>query len=201
MAKPRKSGSRAKGTAGSVAKRAKPASKAAKKSVAKRSAAAKTKTAARTRRGAASSRATAASVARRAHRPRSQPETLRCKPLSVALTADDVERSLKFWVDGVGFHVKQRWEQDGKLLGAELIAGACEIGVSQDDWAKGRNRTKGVGISLYAETTQSVDALAERLRSRNVDFQGPETNPWGWRQVVLTDPDGFRLTVYEEKKG
>jgi len=119
----------------------------------------------------------------------------------VALTADDIAASLKFWVDGVGFHVKQRWEQDGKLLGAELIAGACEIGVSQDDWAKGRNRTKGVGISLYAETTQSVDALAERLRSRNVDFQGPETNPWGWRQVVLTDPDGFRLTVYEEKKG
>ncbi|HEV8241648.1 MAG TPA: VOC family protein [Thermoanaerobaculia bacterium] len=119
----------------------------------------------------------------------------------MALTADDVERSVKFWVDGVGFHVKDRWEEDGKLRGVEMIAGACMIGLSQDDWAKGRSRTKGVGISVYAEASQSVDALAERLRSRGVDFKGPETNPWGWRQVVLTDPDGFRLTVYNEKKG
>lgn len=143
----------------------------------------------------------AGAAARRAHQPRSQPETLRCKPLSVALTADDIERSLKFWVDGVGFHVKQRWEENGKLLGVELIAGACTIGISQDDWSKGRDRTKGVGMSVYAETTQSVDALAARLRSREIDFKGPETTPWGQRQVVLTDPDGFRLSVYEEKKG
>lgn len=118
----------------------------------------------------------------------------------MALTADDLQRSVAFWVDGVGFHVKDRWEHDGKLLGVELIAGACMIGISQDDWAKGRDRTKGVGMSVYAETTQSVDALAERLRSRGVEFKGPETTPWGQRQVVLTDPDGFRLSVYEEKK-
>lgn len=179
-ARPAKSASRT----GKASTKAKPTKRAAKPS----------------KRPAARVKATPAAAAR-AHKPRQQPETLRCKPLSVAFTADDLEKSIEFWVDGVGFHVKDRWERDGKLLGVELIAGACEIGLSQDDWAKGRDRKKGVGISLYAQTTQGVDALAERLRSRNVDFQGPETNPWGWRQLVLTDPDGFRLTVYEEKKG
>ena len=209
MAKPRKSSRSAKKTparavapAKRAGKPAKRAGKAAKKPAAKRSAAAKPKAAARTkpRAGASRAKAAAAAAASRAHKPRQQPETLRLKALSVALTCDDVEKSIAFWVDGVGFHVKQRWEKDGKLLGVELIAGACMIGLSQDDWAKGRNRTKGVGMSVYAETSQGVDALAERLRARGVDFGGPDTTDWGWRQVVLTDPDGFRVTVYEEKK-
>lgn len=204
MAKAGKRSGGAKKASVRPARPAKRAGKAAKKPAANRTAASNAKASAaraKPRSGASLAKAAPAAAASRAHKPRQQPETLRCKPLSVAFTADDLEKSMKFWVDGVGFHVKDRWERDGKLLGVELIAGACEVGISQDDWAKGRNRTKGVGISLYAETTQSVDALAERLRSRNVEFQGPETNPWGWRQVVLTDPDGFRLTVYEPKKG
>jgi uncharacterized glyoxalase superfamily protein PhnB len=204
MAKPKKSSRSAKKSSTRAAKPAKRAAKAVKKAAAKRRPTAKAKTAAtRTKPRSAGARAKAApaAAARRAHQPRQQPETLRLKALSVALTADDVEKSLAFWVDGVGFHVKQRWEKDGKLLGAELIAGSCMVGVSQDDWAKGRNRTKGVGLSVYAESSQGVDVLAERLRARGVDFVGPDTTEWGWRQVSLTDPDGFRFIVYEEKKG
>lgn len=143
----------------------------------------------------------AATAAKRAFKDRQQPETLRLKNQSVALTADDVQASLKFYVDGFGFHVKQRWEENGKLLGLELVAGSCMIGLSQDDWAKGRNRTKGVGLSIYAESTQGVDKLAERLRARGVAFEGPTTTEWGWRQVSAKDPDGFRIIVYETTKG
>ena len=150
---------------------------------------------------AAGSRAkTAASAPQRTFKKRSQPETLRLKNMAVAITADDVEASSKFYVDGLGFHVKQRWETDGKLMGLELVAGSCMIGLSQDDWAKGRNRTKGVGLSIYAESTQGVDKLAERLRARGVDFEGPTTTEWGWRQVSARDPDGFRIIVYDEPK-
>ena len=198
---------KARSTKSKAARSAKAAARATKapakaKPAAKRAAAKPTKrAAARTKPRAAGARAKAApAAARRAHKPRNQPETLRLKSLSAALTCDDIDASLEFYADGVGFHVKQRWEKDGKLLGAELVAGACMIGISQDDWAKGRNRTKGVGMSIYAEATQGVDALAERLRSKGVDFKGPETTEWGWRQVSLTYPDGFRLTVYEEKK-
>ena len=141
-----------------------------------------------------------ATAPQRAFKDRRQPETLRLKSLSVALTADDVEASSKFYVDGLGFHVKQRWEENGKLLGLELVAGSCMIGLSQDDWKKGRDRTKGVGLSIYAESTQGVDKLAERLRARGVDFEGPTTTEWGWRQVSAKDPDGFRIIVYEETK-
>ena len=201
----KKSTKKSRGTKTHSARPAKTAGRAAKspvkaKPAARRAASKPTKAAARARQGAAGARAKAAAAApRRTLKPRQQPETLRCKALSVALTADDVAASMKFYVDGVGFHVKQRWEKDGQLLGAELVAGACMIGLSQDDWAKGRGRTKGVGMSVYVETSQGVDALAARLRSRGLDFKA-ETTEWGWRQVSLTDPDGFRLIVYEETK-
>lgn len=205
------------GGAGRSAKSAKRSSKSAAKSAPRASKAASRGNAAKAgaTRGAkaggrakpASKRASgarakaAATAPKRAFKDRQQPETLRLKSLSVALTADDVEASLKFYVDGLGFHVKQRWESEGKLLGAELVAGACMIGVSQDDWAKGRNRTKGVGLSIYAESTQGVDKLAGRLRARGVEFEGPTTTEWGWRQVSAKDPDGFRIIVYETTKG
>lgn len=132
--------------------------------------------------------------------PRDQPGTLRCKAMSIALTADDVERSVRFYVDGLGFHVKDRWERDGKLLGVEMVAGDCMIGLSQDDWAKGRGRAKGVGMRIYLDVAQDVDELAERIKSRGVEVDGPKDSPWGARVAHVTDPDGFQLTIMREKK-
>lgn len=171
----------------------------AAKTRAKRAAKAGGRTQPASKRSAARAKA-APATAKRAFKDRQQPETLRLKNLSVAITADDVEASMKFYVDGLGFHVKQRWESEGKLLGVELVAGPCMIGLSQDDWAKGRNRTKGVGLSIYAESTQGVDKLAERLRASGFEFEGPTTTEWGWRQVSAKDPDGFRVIVYDETK-
>jgi uncharacterized glyoxalase superfamily protein PhnB len=130
-----------------------------------------------------------------AHERRAKPESLRLRTLSPALTADDLERSLRFYVDAVGFTVDERWEEDGKLLGVMLVAGDCSIGISQDDWAKGRDRAKGIGFRIFAETAQDLDELAARLREHGVEPDGPKTEPWGARTLTVTDPDGFKLTL------
>jgi catechol 2,3-dioxygenase-like lactoylglutathione lyase family enzyme len=132
--------------------------------------------------------------------PRQKPETMRCNALSVSLTVDDLERSRKFYVDGLRFHVKDRWEQDGKLLGLELVAGGCMVGLSQDDWAKGRDRTKGVGMRMFLGFTGDLEALADGMRERGVDAQGPLDAPWGARVIHVVDPDGFTLTFFRETK-
>lgn len=125
---------------------------------------------------------------------RHAPESLRLRAISPALTADDLERSLRFYVDALGFTIEDRWEEAGKLLGVMLVAGTCHIGLSQDNWAKGRDRRKGVGFRIFAETAQDLDALAERLREHGVEPDGPKTEPWGDRTLTVTDPDGFKLT-------
>lgn len=39
--------------------------------------------------------------------------------------------------------------------------------------------------------------LAQKLRQAEVSFQGPETPYPGWRQVLVTDPEGYVLTFWE----
>jgi uncharacterized glyoxalase superfamily protein PhnB len=129
-------------------------------------------------------------------RRRIDPQSLRLRTLAPSFTVDDVERSKRFYVDGLGFTVKDTWEKDGKVLGYMLVAGSCEIGIGQDDWAKGRDRKKGIGWRLYAETTQDLDALAKRLRGHGVEVDGPKESSWGPRILSVTDPDGFVLTLH-----
>ena len=133
---------------------------------------------------------------------RRQPETLRLQTITPTFTVDDVQRSLDFYVEGLGFTVKERWEQEGTLQGVMLVAGRCELALGQDDWAKGRDRIKGVGFRIYAETTQDLDAIAEHLRTRGIAAEGPREAPWdaNARLLNVTDPDGFQITLTRELK-
>ncbi|HVT61157.1 MAG TPA: VOC family protein [Thermoanaerobaculia bacterium] len=124
---------------------------------------------------------------------------MRLRALSAALTVGDLERSIHFYVEGLGFSVKERWERDGRLMGVMLLAGTCELGLSQDDWAKGRDRVKGVGVRLYAETAQSLEVIATRAREHGIAVQGPKMASWGVRMVEVEDPDGFKVTIHRAR--
>ena len=132
--------------------------------------------------------------------PRRQPETLRLRAFTPGFTVNDLQRSLAFYVEGLGFTVKERWEREGVLRGVMLVAGRCELALGQDDWAKGRDRVKGVGLRIYAETAQDLDKIAERLRARGIAADGPQDTSWGGRVLNVTDPDGFQITLTRELK-
>jgi uncharacterized glyoxalase superfamily protein PhnB len=122
--------------------------------------------------------------------------TLQASSLSLALTVNDLERSLRFYTDGLGFAVEERMETDGRLEGVMLKAGSASLALSQDDFAKGRDRVKGVGMSLYFETDQDVTQLAKRAKSAGIALdQDPAPLPWGPMGFRTTDPDGFKITV------
>lgn len=122
--------------------------------------------------------------------------TLQASGLSLALTVNDLERSLKFYTDGLGFAVDERMETNGKLEGVMLKSGTAFLGLSQDDFAKGRDRVKGVGMSLYFETGQDVAQLATRAKKAGITLdQDPAPLPWGPMGFRVTDPDGFKITV------
>lgn len=116
-----------------------------------------------------------------------------------SFTVDDVDKSLAWYRDVMGFTVDKRWEESGKLMGVELKAGDVVFMIGQDDWKKGRNREKGAGFRLYCQTTQDVDKLAEGIKSRGGQLaQEPRDEEWGGRAFTVDDPDGFKITISKE---
>jgi catechol 2,3-dioxygenase-like lactoylglutathione lyase family enzyme len=130
-------------------------------------------------------------------RRRQDPQTLRVRGFEPTFTVDDVERSERFYTEVVGFVVDQRWTDAGKVQGVLLKAGNSRLGLSQDDWAKGRDRKKGVGFSLWCETAQDIDALAARIKGAGGRLASePKDEPGLGRNLAVDDPDGFRLRIY-----
>jgi len=130
---------------------------------------------------------------------RRQPESLRLRSLSVSLTVSDLERSVAWYRDMLGFTPGERWEEDGQLRGVQMKAGSCDIMLGQDDFAKGRDRKKGDGFRLWVATAQDIIAVAAQIKAKGwaLDREPSET-PWGDWAFAVTDPDGFKITVIQE---
>jgi catechol 2,3-dioxygenase-like lactoylglutathione lyase family enzyme len=154
--------------------------------------------------GRSASRTTGARARTRGKRPADRtgkgPQALRIRAFEPTFTVDDVERSERFYTEVVGFVVDQRWTEDGRLLGVLLKAGGNRLGLSQDDWAKGRDRKKGVGFSLWCQTDQDIDALAARIKGAGGRLASEPKDEAGLgRNLALDDPDGFRLRIYRRQ--
>ena len=134
---------------------------------------------------------------------RTQPETLRLRAVTPALTVDDLAKSVAWYRDVVGFIVGEEFKgDDGQLIGAVLRAGDANFLLGQDDFKKGRDRGKGQGFRLYCTTRQDIDRLAAEIEARGgVLDQQPTDQPWGMRDFALTDPDGFKISISTEKPG
>src|SRR4030095_1346247 len=122
-----------------------------------------TKSAKRRPRKAAKAARSSKSAARRPKR--HEPESLRLRHITPGITVNDLDRSIAFYT-GLGFIIQERWEEEGKLAGVGLKAGAAELLLTQDDFKKGRDRVKGIGLRLWFYTAQDLDGLAARAQRR-----------------------------------
>lgn len=142
-----------------------------------------------------------AAARKAAPKEKAAPSGLAITDVSPGITVNDLARSMAWYTDVVGFTIEERWMRDGVLAGVSLRAGKATFMLGQDDWKKGRDRQKGVGFRLYCETSQDIDALAKKIESKGgVLDQQPTDQPWGMRDIALTDPDGFKLTIAKMAK-
>jgi uncharacterized glyoxalase superfamily protein PhnB len=128
-------------------------------------------------------------------------KNLRLTSTAASLTVNEVHRSLAWYRDILGFTPGERWENEGKLMGVEMNAGAASFMIGQDDWKKGRDRIKGVGVRFYCNTDQDIDRLAARIKANGGTLaQEPNDQPWGTRELSIDDPDGYKITIAKELK-
>jgi catechol 2,3-dioxygenase-like lactoylglutathione lyase family enzyme len=124
------------------------------------------------------------------------------------LDVSDLERSLKFYVDVVGFSVLyDRPEERFAFLdldGARLMLEEAE-GPGRRFQSAPLERPYGRGVNFQIEAA-NVDALHERVRTAGFDFVIPIEERWyrrdemksGNRQFVVADPDGYLLRFFSD---
>ena len=122
--------------------------------------------------------------------------TLNLGAVMPAITVSDLGASIEWYRDVMGFVVANAIEHEGQRVGAMIIAGSIQFLLGQDDFAKGRDRQKGIGFRLYCVSEQDIDELAATIRARGGTLdQEPTDQPWGARDFSVVDPDGFKISI------
>ena len=123
---------------------------------------------------------------------------LHATTLGCSLTCRDVEASIRWYTDAVGFVAQQTFERDGKIVGAIMGAGDIRIVLNKDDGKLGWERIKGQGcyFQINVASAADVDAAAARIKAAGGELLSePEDRPWGARMFQFRDLDGFKLGV------
>ena len=110
------------------------------------------------------------------------------------LHVSDVEASLRFYVDHLGFTSPWRYDEDGRARVAQVDRQGCAL-ILSDMWPD--KVGKGLMfISLNVEPAMreaaaaAVDALRAELEAKGVPVK---EGSWGYRLLVVDDPDGNQL--------
>jgi len=140
----------------------------------------------------AARKTTAKTVA--AKRKVSKPRGFALMSVAPGFTANDAAATIKWYCDVLGFSVIERWEQEGRFLGAQIGSGSVSINVGQDDWKMGRDRAKGQGMRMYFMTGPDIDQYANAIKARGGTLVHEPQDGWGMRTFSIDDPDGFKLT-------
>jgi catechol 2,3-dioxygenase-like lactoylglutathione lyase family enzyme len=111
------------------------------------------------------------------------------------LHVKDVEASLRFYIDQLGFTSAWRYEEDGRAHVAQVDGLGCAL-ILADTWADTWPEKTGKGlifISLNLEPEAQVaalDALRAELEAKGVAVKD---GSWGYRLLVVDDLDGNQL--------
>ena len=107
------------------------------------------------------------------------------------LGVTDMERSVHFYIDSLGFTMKHQWTPEGKLRWCWLMRGGASIMLQEYLAGRRPEGVLGQGVSLCFQCEDAV-ALYREFRARGIDAKEPEVGNSMW-VTVLSDPDGYKL--------
>ncbi len=128
-------------------------------------------------------------------RRRRDPETLRLRAVMPMLLVTDLERSLGWYRDVLGFVVAEELRQDRRLMAVQLKAGKVQFLLEQDP-APNPDVPRGQGIRLYCATRQDVNRLAAAIQQRGGKVREAPDDAHGGRDFAIEDPDGYLISFF-----
>ena len=120
--------------------------------------------------------------------------------LRVALTADDFDRLIAFYRDGLGLEPGDLWTDNGR--GQIFSAGRATLEVLDTEHAASVDRLE-VGqqvsgnIRFAFEVPEVAAALERALRYGATLVHEPVLTPWNHLNARVQSPDGLQITLFE----
>ncbi len=112
----------------------------------------------------------------------------------VWLEVANLDRSLRFYRDGLGLRVEEMAPDAGRRM-ASVEAGELELALVE---CSPSDPSRGSGVRLYLNA-HDVDYYRKGLRDRGVAAGEPVEEAWGGRVVTVADPDGYTLCFVQSR--
>jgi lactoylglutathione lyase len=127
------------------------------------------------------------------------------KKLTPNLLVANVERSLAFYVDTLGFARGMTVPEESPFVFASVTSGAVEIffndaATAIHEYAGFAGKPIGATGTMYIEV-EGVDALHDRLHAVMKITMPLVTQFYGMREFAIEDPDGYVITFAERVNG
>ncbi len=110
------------------------------------------------------------------------------------LNVKDVEASLAFYVDQLGFTCPWRYDEDGSAYVAQVDRQGCALILARTWPEKTGKGLIFISLNVEPETREAavaaLDALRAELGARGVPVKD---GSWGYRLLVVDDLDGNQL--------
>jgi uncharacterized glyoxalase superfamily protein PhnB len=109
----------------------------------------------------------------------------------------DMQKSVAWYRDVLGFKVLQTYEPNGNLYWALLKLGgvALMLNAKYEDEKRPAQPPPTVGhddVTLYVDCAD-VDEAYAAIGTSDVHQEPPQTTHYGMKQLTVVDPDGFQV--------
>jgi Lactoylglutathione lyase and related lyases len=120
----------------------------------------------------------------------------------VAIICSDIERSKRFYVNFLGFTIKEehyREDRDSYKVDLE-INGIYQIELFSFKNAPNRlSYPEAKGLRHLAFTVSDIDTSIKKLQDKGINIEPVRLDPYtGKKCIFFPDPDGLPLELYED---
>jgi catechol 2,3-dioxygenase-like lactoylglutathione lyase family enzyme len=110
------------------------------------------------------------------------------------LHVKDVEASLRFYIDRLGFTSPWRYDEDGRAHVAQVDRQGCAIILAATWPEKAGQGLIFISLNVEPATPTAASAALDALRAELEDRGAPvKDGLWGYRLLVIDDLDGNQL--------
>jgi uncharacterized glyoxalase superfamily protein PhnB len=119
---------------------------------------------------------------------KTEPNVKQSVPL---LMVTDMEASLRYYVDGLGFELKNKWTPRGKIEWCWLQIGGASLMLQEYREGRVPAGKLGEGVSVCFQCVDAVKIYRE-ITSRGIQAKRPFVGNAMW-VTCMSDPDGYKL--------